>query len=150
MTDDYSRYERESEKIRENNARLIDQFSTWLNSKDLSEKAIAGHRSNVDFYINEFLLYEDAVHPEDGALDIGMFLGYWFIRKAMWATKASIKSNAASIKRFYGFMLEKGMIEQKDFDELKRRIKEDMPEWLATLERYDDLSIEDPDKIWGY
>ena len=150
MTDDYSRYKREIEKIRENNVKLIDQFSTWLNSKDLSEKAIAGHRSNVDFYINEFLLYEDAVHPEDGALDIGMFLGYWFIRKAMWATKASIKSNAASLKRFYGFMLERGMIEQKDFDELKRRIKEDMPEWLATLERYDDLSIEDPDKIWGY
>ena len=47
-------------------------------------------------------------------------------------------------------MLKKGMILQKDLDELKRWIKEDMPEWLATLERYDDPNIEDLDEVWGY
>jgi hypothetical protein len=91
--------------------------------KGLSKKTIEDDCANIDFYINEFLLYEDIVCPEDGALSVGMFLGYWFIRKAMWATKTSIKSNATSLKRFYGFMLEKGMIPQKDLDDLKRRIK---------------------------
>jgi hypothetical protein len=38
-----------------------------------------------------------------------MFLGYWFIKKAMWAKQSAIKSNAASLKKFYTFMHEKGL-----------------------------------------
>jgi len=31
---------------------------------------------------------------------------------------------------------------------MKERIKEDMPEWLATMERYDDPNIEDMEEVW--
>ena len=149
MTDDYARYERECEVIRKENAKLIDRFADWLGTKGLSEVTTGKHCRNIDFYINEFLLYEDAVQPEDGVHDVGMFLGHWFIRKAMWATKASMKSNAASLKKFYAFMLENGSIEQHDFDELAERIKEELPDWLATLARYDDPDIDDSAEIWG-
>ena len=74
-----------------------------------------------------------------------MFLGYWFIKKAMWASQASIKRNAVSLTKFYTFMFEKGLISKKALTNLQQRIKEDMPEWLATLERYDDLEVED---VW--
>ena len=77
-----------------------------------------------------------------------MFLGYWFIRKAMWASQSSIKENASSLKKFYQCMLEKGFIEQQDLDELKLTIKEEMPEWLATVRRYDDPDIEDMEEVW--
>jgi len=149
MTDDYDQYERKCKRIRKENAKLIYQFADWLAAKGLSEATIGKHCENIDFYINTFLLYEDALKPEAGVYEIGMFLGYWFIRKALWATKASIKSNATSLKKFYTFMLENGKIQQEDLDELKEEIKEDIPEWLATLARFDNPDIDDPAEIWN-
>ncbi|MCI5140388.1 MAG: recombinase [Candidatus Electrothrix sp. ATG1] len=143
--DDYEKYERDCEKIRKANEKLLDEFETWLKAAGLSKKTINKHVGNLDFYLNEYLLYEDAIEAKDGAGDVGMFLGYWFIRKAMWASKSSIKSNATSLKKFYTFMHEKGLISKNDLTDLKQRIKEEMPEWLATLARYDDPSVEN---VW--
>jgi predicted nucleotidyltransferase len=111
---------------------------------------LRNHLSNIDFYINEYLLYEDATEAKDGVHSVSMFLGYWFIKKAMWASQASIKSNAASLKKFYTFLLGKGSIDKEDLNELKETIKEEMPEWLATLKRYDDPSIEEMEDVWGF
>lgn len=145
----YEQYEKDSKRIRKENENLLNYFKKWLSDKKLSKKTIDKHVSNVDFYINDFLLYEDTIEAADGVSNIGMFLGYWFIRKAMWASKAAIKENATSLKKFYEFMLEKKNISKESFEYLKETIKEDMPEWTATMERYDDPDIEDPEEIWG-
>ena len=42
-------------------------------------------------------------------------------------------------------MLEKRLIDEEELLDLKQAITDRMPEWLATLERYNDLSIED---VW--
>jgi len=144
----YEQYERECKRIRKENENLSIVFGKGLSDKKLSKKTTGKHVSNVDFYINDFLLYEDAIEAADGVSNIGMFLGYWFIRKAMWASKTAIKENAASLKKFYQFMLEKKKISKESFEYLKETIKEDMPEWIATMERYDDPDIEDPEEIW--
>ena len=148
-TDDYEQYEIECERIRESNGKLLDDFAIWLQQSGLSSKTIDKHTENIDFYINEFLLYEDAEEPQQGVHSISMFLGYWFIRKAMWSSASSIKSNAASLKKFYTFLHERGLVSQDDLDSLKETIKEEMPEWLATLARYDDPSITDMGEVWG-
>ncbi|MDX2505201.1 MAG: recombinase [Gammaproteobacteria bacterium] len=142
---DYEKYEEDCTKIREQNDLLLDSFETWLKSTGLSEKVINNHLSNIDFYVNDYLLYEDAIEAEDGVSDVGEFLGYWFIKKAMWSSKSSIKGNAASLKKFYTFMHEKQLIDIEDLTDLKKTIKADMLKWLETLSRYDDLSIED---VW--
>ncbi|WP_419661592.1 site-specific recombinase like [Desulfosarcina variabilis str. Montpellier] len=147
--DEYEKYKAECDKIREFNNNLLDEFKKWLKRSKLKAKTIQRHIENVDFYINEFLLYESAVEAKDGADGIGMFLGYWFIKKAMWSSTAQIKSNAASLKKFYTFLHEKGEIDKEDLDDLKKRIKEDMPEWIATMQRYDDPSITDMEEVWG-
>lgn len=147
---DYEKYENECEQIRKENEKLISDFEKWLSDKNLSSNTIEKHTSNVDFYVNEFLLYEDAVEAKDGADEIGMFLGYWFIKKAMWANKSAIKENAASLKKFYQFMYEQGKISEEAFFALKESIKEEMPEWLATMDRYDDPDIEDMEEVWGF
>ena len=67
----------------------------------------------------------------------------------MWASASSIKSNPASLKKFYTFLHERGLVDKDDLDYLKESIKEEMPEWLATLERYDDPSIDDMGEVWG-
>ena len=149
MTDDYARYEKQCEGIRQENAKLLDEFAEWLVAKGLSEATVIRHRDNMDFYLNHFLLYEDAERAEAGVHMAGTFLGYWFIRKAMWASRASIKSNAASLKKFYTFMVAKSKVEQEELDDLNALIKEEMPEWLATLARYDDPDIDDPAEVWG-
>ncbi len=149
MPDDYAEYEKQCERIRRENATLLDEFAYSLAANGLSEATVSRHRENMDFYLNHFLLYEDAEKAEAGVHLAGMFLGYWFIRKAMWASRASIKSNAASLKKFYAFMVAKGKVTQEDLDDLKTQIKEEMPEWLATLARYDDPESDDPAEVWG-
>lgn len=143
--DDYEKYEEDCKKIREENKLLLTSFEEWLNLTGLTKKTINSHLSNIDFYVNDYLLYEDAIEARDGANEVDTFLGYWFIKKAMWASKSSIKSNAASLKKFYNFMYEKELIDTEDLTELMETIKEGMPEWLETLDRYDDLSSEN---IW--
>ncbi|HEN20962.1 MAG TPA: recombinase [Desulfobacteraceae bacterium] len=145
----YEQYEKECKEIRKENEALLSAFEIWLSSKNLTEETIDRHWSNVDFYINEFLLYEDSIKAADGISEIGLFLGYWFIKKTMWANKAAIKQNAASLKKFYQFLNEDGKISKEALQGMKDEIKEDMPEWLATMERYDDPDIEDMDEVWG-
>ncbi|NIR47794.1 recombinase [candidate division KSB1 bacterium] len=149
MSDDFEAYEQACKKIRESNEKLLSQFEDWLLKKNLVPKTVDKHIGNIDFYINEFLLYEDALQPEQGAHSVDMFLGYWFIKKAMWASESSIKSNAASLKKFYTFMQEIGRIDEEDLEDLKTTIKDNMNDWIATLRRYDDPSITNMADVWG-
>jgi hypothetical protein len=145
---DYEKYQAECKNIRKKNKKVLSDFNKWLKASKLKDKTIENHVNNVDFYINEFLLYEEAIEAKDGASDIGMFLGYWFIKKAMWSSPAQIKSNAASLKKFYTFLFEKGQIDKEDLDCLKKRIKAEMPERIGTMNRYADLSITDMREVW--
>ena len=148
MSDNYEKYEIECEKIRKGNAKLLDEFKSWLKKVKLADKTIRKHIFNVDFYINDFLLCEAPEKAQDGASRISYFLGFWFIKKTVWASDAQIKSNATSLKKFYTFMFEKGLISKEDLNELKETIKDEMPEWLATMRRYNDPSIDDMAEVW--
>ena len=146
--DSYEQYEQDCVRIREDNEKILAEFEKWLSDKELLPKTIANHCNNIDFYINEFLLYEEAIEASDGLYEIGYFLGFWFIKKAMWASKSTIKGNATSIKKFYEFMLDKGKIDKEDYIELKEVIKNNIQEWLDTMDRYDDPDIEDMEEVW--
>ena len=100
--------------------------------------------SNVDFYINEYMLREDATPMEDGVGMLDMYLGYFFIRKCMWSTPNSIKGTAASIKKFYKCMLEHGKIEKDDYEYLCSVIKENMEEWQSNCAIYNDPDMDSP------
>jgi hypothetical protein len=145
--DEYERYEADCKIIKKANARLLTNFETWLKSSGISDKTIGLHLSNIDLYINDYLLYEGIIEAKEGIYHVGMFLGGWFIRKAMWASKSSIMSNAASLKKFYTFLAEKGSVEKDDLDELKETIKLETPKWLAALKHYDSLGEDQADDI---
>ena len=144
----YEEHEKACKEIRNENAKLLEDFEQWLVKKNLSEKVKRNHVSNVDFYINDFLLYEEAVPAKEGFQEISSFLGYWFIKKTLWSSVSAIRGNAASLKKFYAFMLERGQIQKDDYGDLCDEIKTGMPEWLAIMERYDDPDITDPEEIW--
>lgn len=46
-------------------------------------------------------------------------------------------------------MLKRGEVDQEEVKEMKERIKEDLPEWIATMKRYDDPLIDQED-IWQW
>lgn len=150
MTDEYDDYEKKCKAIREANADLLDGFKAWMAEKGLGAATIEKHVSNAEFYINEFLTYEDP--PQSAAEGVGRlddFLGYWFIRKAMWASVTSIRENATSLKKFYTFLAETGQISAEDLADLREDIKTGLPEWLATLRRYDDPDV-DVEDVWDW
>ncbi|MGI6330052.1 MAG: recombinase [Bacilli bacterium] len=138
--------EKEIKNIKKENEIYLKKFGNWLKKQNLSSKTINNHIDNVDFYINEFLCYYEFQSADIGYSSIDGFLGDWFISKAMWSSKSSIKSNATSIKKFYLFMLENGKIKEKDYKFLCDEIKEKMSDWLDALERFDNL--EEDDEWW--
>lgn len=134
---EYEEFVKECEKIKTQNAKFLAEFENILKEKQLSPKTIKKHIQNIDFFINEFLIYYEPIPAVEGHLYIDGFLGDWFIYKASWASKTSIKENAASIKKFYIFLESKKLISKKDLTELKLEIKELLPEWLQILDKYD-------------
>ena len=144
MTDDYAKYEAACDKIRADNAVLQAEFTQWLESKGLSKPTIERHVSNVSVYTDIFLLYTEATKAAKGTGELEMFFGGWFIRKCLWATPTSMRSIAASLKKFYAFMHDSGRITADALAEVKNTVKFSLPDWLDALRRYDDVTDEEP------
>lgn len=122
---------------RKENNKLLDIFEEELRCAGLKQNTIKRHIINVDFYINTFLLREEPLEIKSGCgIMLEDFLGYFFIRKCMWSTPATIKTTAASIKKFYKCMLANGYIGKAEYEELCNTIKENMEEWQEDCERY--------------
>lgn len=127
-------------KIKENqtrNKKFLKEFEEWLKEKSLSDKTIKKHISNVDIFINDYLNYYDIETAEEGITSVYSFLNGWFIEKCMWATPYTTKEEAASIKKFYAYMSEKGYVEKEDYKFLCEELKDSMDEILDTLEAFD-------------
>ncbi len=138
MDEDYEKWEQACREIRQENAKLLDEFSNWLRGKGLSESTVLKHVGNVGFYINEYLLCDSATPAREGAVQIDGFLGDWFIRKALWSSESSMKQTAVGLKKFYGFMFEIGQLDGLDLLFLRDIIKDEMADWLSAVRRYNE------------
>jgi len=87
------------------------------------------------FYINEYLLYEEAIPAKEGITSINGFFNWFFPRKAMWSSLTSTKETVASLKKFYKYLMEIGLVDEEDYRFLLSEVKHNMDEWL---EHYDD------------
>lgn len=132
----HDEYEKEVELITEQNEQYLIYFYDELIEKGLTQKTVQKHVNNMAFYNNDFLNYYDSQPMKQWCYQIDEFLGDWFIRKAMWSNRASVKVNGVSIKKFYKCMLEKGYIELDDYQILVTTIKEPMPSWLDAVDKY--------------
>ena len=139
---DFEEYEEKCKLIKQENENLLEMFEKDL--EGLNQKTINRHLTNVDFYINTYLLREDAYDFTHGIWDIDDYLGYFFIRKCMWSTPGNIKSTAASIKKFYQCMLKQEMIQKADYEYLCETIKDNMWKWQSDCEMYNDPDAESP------
>lgn len=142
MDFDYEEYEKQCKAIRNQNYELLELFEEDL--KGLTANTKKRHLQNVEFYLNDYLLYADAIPYDEGAERLDEYLGYFFIRKCMWSTPASIKSTATSIKKFYKCMLEHGKLEKDKYDFLCWDLKDNMEQWQADCEQYNDVEAVNP------
>jgi len=140
MSDDNKKWEADCEKVRIENEKLLEAFGEWLDTKKLKEKTIQDHIFNVDLFINHYLLYSDVTRAVDGAHAISCFFTTWFYRKAMWASERSVKQTAASLKKFYQYLVEAEQVDAEDLVELKESCRDDMPQWIEAVRRFDDLA----------
>lgn len=103
----------------------------------LNQKTIRRHLNNIDFYINTYLLREVPLEMAEGCGErIDMFLGYFFIHKCMWSTPGTIKSTAASIKKYYKCMNEHGYVSKDEYEDLCEFIKENIYFWQNDCEAF--------------
>ena len=137
--------ESRTEEIRTANINYLNGFEDHLKNKGLSAKTIRTHIDNVDFFINYFLLNYEVRDVTHGCYSIGEFLGYFFIKKAMWSSVNAIKSNITSLKKFYSYLLEKDIISDDDYHFMCDIIDEDKNTWFARMERYENIDEDNYD-----
>lgn len=141
---DYEEYEIACKKIQIENEEYLDLFELDLMKSGLSDKTILRHLRNVDFYINTYLIREEPRPMIDGTFYIDFFLGDFFIRKCMWSTPGNIKTNAASIKKFYKCMLDNDKISKDSYNYLCSEIKENLVTWQTNCEIYNNPDLPSP------
>ena len=133
---EYKEWERQIEEAKTHNNKLLIEFENHLKTKSLKTNTIKNHIDNVEFYANDFLLRYEIIPVEKGILQIGSFLGDFFIRKASWASKYTIQENCASFKKFYSFLNEIGKVSKIELAEMKELIKDEKSDWIEEVENY--------------
>ena len=117
--------------------KYIAMMVTEMEHKGLSDKTIRKHFQNVELYV-EFLNFHHDADIEHGVeyTYLADFFGYYFIRKCMWSTPATLKSTAASIKKFYKCMAEHQVIDEESYKEFLSIMKDFVPEWMEECDDY--------------
>ena len=141
--EDYKLYEINLKKNKKRNEKFLKIFENWLNEQNLVKKTIRKHLDNIDLYINDYLNYYEVTKMEEGVREAYSFLSDWFIRKCLWSSVTSVKEMAASIKKFYKCMSEKGYIENEDYQILCEEIKDNMDEFIENVIEYNNYDGEE-------
>ena len=121
-----------SQGAKKQNDVYLKAFKTYLKALGLCEQTIKNHIRFANLYINEFLLLYE-VHPlKDGCHMLDEFFTDWLIKQDIALSDYQVKSIAASVKKFYAYMLELGLeITNEDFNFLVNSIKEHKDNWLV-------------------
>ena len=101
---DCEEWEAKCKQYRAENKIHLETFKKYLINQNLSKKTIQKHIGNADLYINEYLLYYDAVSMENGVNDTFGFVSF-YIRKCSSAP-SSLKTTLASLKKILSMYVE--------------------------------------------
>ena len=128
---DLAEFETQCIEQRKINLKYLDLFREELEHAGLSGKTIQRHLSNMEFYLNTYLLHDEILPMEEGCKPerLDEYFNWFFIRKCAWSTPASIKTTASSLKKFYKCMREKGYISEDAYSCLPDTFRYDMEDW---------------------
>ena len=133
----YNQYKKENDEC-------LKLFKMDLENAKLAEKTISKHMDNVEMFLNEYLLSEDPDPMQKGARMLHKYFGGYYIYEYLFATPGTVKTTAASIKKFYKSMLDHEKITKDDFDYLVLDIKQNMEDWMKMCEKFNESDDDDP------
>jgi hypothetical protein len=142
MDIDFAQYEKDCERIRNENEKLLQGFAKHLNKSGIKEKTTRKHCLNIDSFLDYFLLYEEAVSAAKGIDMIGEYLGDFYIRKCMWSSPAQTKLTITSFKKFYAYLSTIGKVTPENLKEMNVRIKAFSADWIEAVRIYNDTDDE--------
>lgn len=125
--------EQQLDVISQNNASYLHLFEADLHG--LAPKTIKRHLQNVDFFLNTYLVFDEA-HPltmEEGVNTIDDFLGYFLENKTCFADSTK-HSFVTSLRKFYKSMAAHGKITQEQYEDVVESLRDGGAEYKALLE----------------
>ncbi len=133
---DYEAYEKDCSKIRKQNKSYLDLFEKDMIKARLAYSTIEKHMRNLQLFLDDFLLQEEPLTMVDGLYHLDRFFDF-FARKCTWSSPGTVKTTAASIKKFYKSMLDHGHVNADQYEELCTEIKERKEDWMEATIPYD-------------
>ncbi len=131
---DVETYDARVRAIRTYNQPILEDFRASLEQSGLAEKTVKTHISNINFFTNYLVYYEPLKKLDEADNgDVRMFLVDWFPRKAMWASITSVKSNIASFKKFFRWIVETGRISPETVADVLNTLKEGREDFLEAV-----------------
>ena len=131
---DVDAYDQQVQALRTANQPLLEAFQAWPEQAGLSRKTVAGHRGNSALFATFLLSYEPlkTLDAADSG-DVSMFLGYWFPRKALWASTGRMAALMAALKKFFHWLGMTGRVSADTVEAVVTILKEDRAAFLAAV-----------------
>ena len=125
-------YENQCKVICKQNSSYLQLFEADLHG--LAHKSIKRHLQNVDFFLNTYLLFDEAnpLSMQDGVNAIDDFLGY-FLEEKTYFTDSTKRSFITSLRKFYKSMAKYGKISAEEYNEVEDALKFGSAEYRELL-----------------
>lgn len=125
-------YENQRKVICKQNSSYLQLFEADLHG--LAHKSIKRHLQNVDFFLNTYLLFDEAnpLSMQDGVNAIDDFLGY-FLEEKTYFTDSTKRSFVTSLRKFYKSMAKHGKISAEEYNEVEDALKFGSAEYRELL-----------------
>ena len=114
----------------------LEEFEKWLQASGLKYTTIDEHLGNAYTYLIYYLTREPELGIEESCERIGGYLGNFFIYKCTWSSPAQLKRNAASLKKLYRCLYEKGHVSKASYQRVLDDIKQGLPLWVERCQAY--------------
>lgn len=126
----------ELEAKRKENENYLKLFENQMKKEGLAPRIIKKHLSNVEFYINDYLLFSSIINIEDGMSEMRDFFYYWFFAKALQSKCESVSAHIDSVTLFYKLMVDQGLANREDYEKMLCNINEYKAEWIKKFSRH--------------
>lgn len=125
----YDEFEAACDKMREENNKLIELFAEDIKGT-LAPKTVKRHISNVDLYINAFLLHDEVLPFKVGLDKLQGFFGHFLIHTCLCSSPDTVSHMAGSLKKFYKCMMDHGKITEEEYKDFSEEIKYSKEDWM--------------------
>jgi site-specific recombinase XerD len=132
MKDDY---DARADAIRAYNQPILEGFETRLKQAGLSPKTVKNQVSDIDFFGEYLVYYDDPLKRLDEADegDVYRFLADWFPRKAMWSSESSVKAYLTSFRKFFSWLGQTGQVSDQAVSRVLSTLKEERETFLEAV-----------------